>query len=185
MGKNPKTGWNTRVLVFTALLVAMNIVLSRLLVIDLGFARITVGSVCTILAGLWFGPAAGGICGLTADILGCLLKGYAVNPLITAAAVVWGVLPALMRPLMSNAKKTKKIVILCAGITVSSVISTLVLTTAGLVLMNGYNFYAIMPSRVLQWAAMTPVHCIAVCAVYFSQITGVIVNGNIQGRRTA
>lgn len=80
MERNNKTTIETRTLVFMALLVAMQIILSKVISIDLGFARITISSLPTILAGLWFGPLAGGLCGMAADILGCLLKGYAVNP---------------------------------------------------------------------------------------------------------
>ena len=88
-----KQYWNVKTLVFMALLIAMHLVLTRVLVIDLGAYRISVGSVCTILAGLWLGPVAGGVCGLCADIIGCFMKGYAVNPFITVAAILWGVLP--------------------------------------------------------------------------------------------
>ena len=66
-----KQYWNVKTLVFMALLIAMHLVLTRVLVIDLGAYRISVGSVCTILAGLWLGPVAGGVCGLCADIIGC------------------------------------------------------------------------------------------------------------------
>ena len=107
MQKNKKMTWDTRTLVFLGLLVAMHIVLVRLVVIDLGSYRITIGSVCTILAGLWFGPVAGGVSGLISDVLGCILKGYAINPLITVAAILWGVIPALMRPLMTGSKVKK------------------------------------------------------------------------------
>ena len=48
-----KQTWNVKTLVFMALLVAMHLSLTRVLVIDLGAYRISVGSVCTILAGLW------------------------------------------------------------------------------------------------------------------------------------
>ena len=51
-----KQYWNVKTLVFMALLIAMHLVLTRVLVIDLGAYRISVGSVCTILAGLWLGP---------------------------------------------------------------------------------------------------------------------------------
>ena len=53
-----KQYWNVKTLVFMALLIAMHLVLTRVLVIDLGAYRISVGSVCTILAGLWLGPVA-------------------------------------------------------------------------------------------------------------------------------
>lgn len=55
---NSKMKWDTRTLVFQGLLIALHIVLARLVVIDLGSYRITIGSVCTVLTGLWFGPVA-------------------------------------------------------------------------------------------------------------------------------
>ena len=70
---NTKSVWNVKNLVFMALLVAMQLVLTRVLVLDLGPYRITVGTVCTVLAGLWMGPVAGGVCGLCADIVGLSL----------------------------------------------------------------------------------------------------------------
>ena len=157
-----------------ALLVAMHLVLTRVLVIDLGAYRISVGSVCTILAGLWLGPVAGGVCGFASDIIGCFMKGYAVNPFITVAAILWGVLPAVVRPLIANKKKTGKTVGICVSIVVTAILSSLVLTTAGLVIMLGYNFYAIMPGRLIQFAIMIPIYCVLTCLLYFSPLTAMI-----------
>ena len=173
-----KQTWNVKTLVFMALLVAMHLVLTRVLVIDLGEYRISVGSVCTILAGLWLGPVAGGVCGFASDIIGCFMKGYAVNPFITVAAILWGVLPALVRPLIANKKKTGKTVGICVSIVVTAILSSLVLTTAGLVIMLGYNFYAIMPGRLIQFAIMIPIYCVLTCLLYFSPLT-VMVAGDV------
>ena len=169
-----KQTWNVKTLVFMALLVAMHLVLTRVLVIDLGAYRISVGSVCTILAGLWLGPVAGGVCGFASDIIGCFMKGYAVNPFITVAAILWGVLPALVRPLIANKKKTGKTVVICVSIVVTAILSSLVLTTAGLVIMLGYNFYAIMPGRLIQFAIMIPIYCVLTCLLYFSPLTAMV-----------
>ena len=169
-----KQTWNVKTLVFMALLVAMHLVLTRVLVIDLGAYRISVGSVCTILAGLWLGPVAGGVCGFASDIIGCFMKGYAVNPFITVAAILWGVLPALVRPLIANKKKTGKTVGICVSIVVTAILSSLVLTTAGLVIMLGYNFYAIMPGRLIQFAIMIPIYCVLSCLLYFSPLTAMV-----------
>ena len=169
-----KQTWNVKTLVFMALLVAMHLVLTRVLVIDLGAYRISVGSVCTILAGLWLGPVAGGVCGFASDIIGCFMKGYAVNPFITVAAILWGVLPALVRPLIANKKKTGKTVGICVSIVVTAILSSLVLTTAGLVIMLGYNFYAIMPGRLIQFAIMIPIYCVLTCLLYFSPLTAMV-----------
>ena len=175
MQKNSyKTYWNVKTLVFMALLVAMHLVLTRVLVIELGAYRISVGSVCTILAGLWLGPAAGAACGLSADLIGCFIKGYAINPFITIAAILWGVVPALMKPLFANKKKTGKTVGITISIIITSVLSTLVFTTAGLVLFQGYNFYAILPGRLVQFVIMIPVYCVLTCLMYFSPITAMV-----------
>ena len=150
MQKNStKSIWNVKNLVFMALLVAMQLVLTRVLVLDLGPYRITVGTVCTVLAGLWMGPVAGGVCGLCADIVGCFLKGYAVNPFITLASILWGVLPALFRKFYLSKSRKAKTVGISVSIVITGVISSLCLTTAGLAIMLGYNFYAIMPGRLV------------------------------------
>lgn len=176
MQKNSyKTYWNVKTLVFMALLVAMHLVLTRVFVIELGAYRISVGSVCTILAGLWMGPLAGGICGLAADILGCFIKGYAINPFITIAAVLWGVLPALMKPLFINRAKLGKAVGITVSIVFTAILSSLVFTTAGLVIFQGYNFYAIMPGRLIQFAFLIPIYCILTCMMYFSPLTAMVV----------
>ena len=58
-----------------ALLVAMSIVFSRVLSISTGFVRFNLGSLPVLLAAL-----------LVADIIGGVLAGYAINPLITLGA---------------------------------------------------------------------------------------------------
>ena len=103
------------------------------------------------------------------------MKGYAVNPFITVAAILWGVLPALAKPFFANRKKTGKTVGICVSIVVTAVLSSLVLTTAGLVIMLGYNFYAIMPGRLVQFAVMIPIYCVLTCLLYFSPLTAMVV----------
>lgn len=177
MQKN-KQHWHIRTLVFMALLVAMQMVLARVLVIELGAFRISLGSVCTILAGLWLGPVAGGVCGFCADIIGCFMKGYAVNPFITLAAMLWGIVPGLLRPLYANKKRTAKTVGICASVVITAVCSSLICTTAGLVIVMGYNFYAIIPGRLVQFCIMIPVYCVVTCLMYFSPLTSMVV-GNM------
>lgn len=171
---NAKSYWNVKTMVFMALLVAMHLVLTRILVIDLGMYRISLGSVCTILAGLWLGPVAGGVCGLAADLIGCFMKGYAVNPLITVAAIFWGVVPALFKPLYASKSRTAKTVGISLSVVLTSVLSTLIFTTAGLVLFMGANFYGIMPGRLVQFAVMTPIYCVLTCLMYFSPVTSMV-----------
>lgn len=172
---NSKTHWNVKTLVFMALLVAMHMVLTRVFVVELGAYRISLGSVCTILAGLWMGPAAGAVCGLASDLLGCFMKGYAINPIITMAAVMWGVIPALMKPLWEEKSKKIKTIGIVIAVTVTAFVSSLTLTTTGLVLIQGYNFYAIIPGRIVQFVILVPIYCVVTCFLYFSPLTLMVV----------
>ncbi|HIY02801.1 MAG TPA: folate family ECF transporter S component [Candidatus Blautia faecipullorum] len=170
-----KTHWNVKTLVFMALMVAMHLVLTRVFVVELGAYRIAIGSVSTILAGLWMGPAAGAACGLTADVLGCFIKGYAIDPFITAAAICWGLLPALARPLYANRTKKGKTAAIVVSIVCTAVLSSLVLTTMGLVIFEGYNFYTIIPGRLVQFAILIPIYSVLTCIIYFSPLTSLVV----------
>ena len=81
---NPKT--SVRNLTMLALLTAMSIVFSRVLSISTGFVRFNLGSLPVLLAALLFGPGAGFAVGAVADLIGGVLSGYAINPLITLGA---------------------------------------------------------------------------------------------------
>ena len=93
---------SARTLTMLALLVAMSIVFSRVLSISTGFVRFNLGSLPVLLAAVLFGPWAGFAVGAVADMIGGVLAGYAINPLITlgagaiglAAGLAWQKLPA-------------------------------------------------------------------------------------------
>ncbi len=174
-----RTVWCTYTIVSLGALTAINLILTRFLAINIGgFGRIQLGAVARIMAGLWFGPLAGALCGLVSDLMGCLIQGYAVNPLITLAAILWGVIPALFFPdgIFTGTAMTKKngIIRLCTGTILACLFCTLVFTTAGLVLINGMNLYAILPTRLIQFALQTPVYCVLVCLLYYSPVTSQI-----------
>ena len=94
---------SVRTLTMLALLVAMSIVFSRVLSISTGFVRFNLGSLPVLLAALLFGPGAGFAVGAVADLIGGVLSGYAINPLITlgagaigfAAGLAWQKLPEM------------------------------------------------------------------------------------------
>ena len=67
---------SVRTLTAMALLIAMSIVFSRVLSISTGFVRFNLGSLPVLLAGILFGPWAGFVVGMVADIIGGVLAGY-------------------------------------------------------------------------------------------------------------
>ena len=82
---------SVRTLTMLALLVAMSIVFSRVLSISTGFVRFNLGSLPVLLAALLFGF----VVGVVADMIGGVLAGYAINPLITLGAGAIGLVAGL------------------------------------------------------------------------------------------
>ena len=79
---------------FLAMLIALQIVLSKFLTLQVsGSIRLSIDSVPILLSGIWFGPLAGGIVGLLSDLLGTLLFPTAgmYYPPLTIAFVLIGV----------------------------------------------------------------------------------------------
>ena len=88
--------------------------------------------------------------------------------------MLWGILPAIvLRKVESRGKKAQSI-----GITLSvcgtCILSIIGCTTAGLVLLLGYNFYAIIPGRIVLAAMMAVIYSILSNLLYFSPVTKMI-----------
>lgn len=90
---------NVRVLAAAALLAAMSLILGKFLQIPNPFSnifRISLENLPIILAGVCFGPAVGGAVGVVADIVGCLLYGYTINPIVTLGAAAVGIVSGVV-----------------------------------------------------------------------------------------
>ena len=93
----------TRTLACCALLAALSVVLARLIVpMPNAFTRFSIEAVPIFLAGMLFGPLAGGMVGFTADLVGCLLSGYGYNPLFCLPPLLYGVIAGLCRHYMTG-----------------------------------------------------------------------------------
>jgi len=96
---------NTRVLVISALFIAMSIVLGKYLAFNIGTSiRISFENLPLLMAGIFFGPFIGAAVGAGADLIGCLMVGYAINPVITLGAALIGFVSGFMAILLSKMK---------------------------------------------------------------------------------
>lgn len=96
-----KSRLTVRELVIGALLVAINVVLTRFLAVMLpigGVAglRLGFGPLALYLAGIILGPLGGAVVGIVADILGTLLFTGAYFPGFTLSAALTGLIPGLI-----------------------------------------------------------------------------------------
>ncbi|MFU0801079.1 MAG: folate family ECF transporter S component [Xylanivirga thermophila] len=121
---------STREMVYLSLLIALNIVLTRIasIRINIGGAevvRIGFGGFPIILAGIMFGPSAGGIVGAIGDIIG-----YWINPMgpymphFTLTAALTGIIPALvLKPFKKHPFSLWQLILAIAiGQTITSII---------------------------------------------------------------
>lgn len=169
-----KRKWSVKTVVFMGFFVAMNIVLTRFCSVNLGPFRLGFGPASTIMSGLWLGPLAGGVVGMVADLIGCLIDGYAVNPFITVSAILWGVVPGVLELRLARGNARRKTVGISVSVVTAAVLSTIFFNTMGLVLFMGYNLYAILPGRLIQFAVMTPLLCVIAVTLYLSPLTNIL-----------
>lgn len=71
------------------LLIAMSVI-GKFLSVTLGPFRFGTENLPILLSGIMLGPTAGAVTGGLSDILGCLLVGYPINPIITIGATSIG-----------------------------------------------------------------------------------------------
>lgn len=163
----------TKVLAAAGVLIAMNIVLTRFVAIPIGNTmRITVGATPVFLAGLWFGPAVGGICGGISDLIGCILQGYAINPLITLTSVSAGVISGLMSRCVFRGKLNYWRILIM--VLLHGLIGSMGFTTLGLHLYYGTPWRVLLTTRALQSAALVTANSILTHLLYRSSLTDFI-----------
>ncbi len=93
--KKPKT------LAVCAMLAALSVIFARLIIpMPNAFTRFSIEAIPIYIAGVLFGPIAGGIVGFVADLVGCLFSGYGYNPAFCVPPILYGVLPGLLRFLL-------------------------------------------------------------------------------------
>lgn len=89
---------STKTLASCALLAALNVVLARLVgLMPSSSVRFSIEAVPLFLAGMFFGPLAGGMVGFTADFVGCLFSAYGYNPIFCVPPILYGVFGGLFR----------------------------------------------------------------------------------------
>lgn len=160
----------TRNLIVISLLAALSIVLTRFLSFMLPVAgilgiRISFGDIPIMLAGLLFGPIAGALTGIVADVIGAVfLSPYGFFPGFTLTAALVGAIPPIIIRLMS--KKDIKFIHLFLAILVTDIITSLGLNTLWLTMMNGKAFMVLLPPRIVARAVLIVPNTMLTFALY-------------------
>ena len=123
---------SVRVIVLIGLLAAMSIVFGKLLAINIGNSiRISFENLPILMAGIFLGAPAGFLTGVLADVIGCLIVGYSINPIITLAAGCIGLFAGLFWQLLVNQKLPVRVY---GSVMTAHVIGSMILKSVGLMI---------------------------------------------------
>ena len=177
---------NTKVLAYAGVLIAMNVVLVRVVAINIGpDLRNTVGNVPVILASLWFGPVIGAACGGLGDLIGCILSGYPPIPLLLVSSVLTGFLPYFFKKFIVKGISDSKnkagiygmgLVRMLVMMAIVNLITSQGFSTLGLAQYTGITFTAEFLIRLPQSILLTITNSILVLLLYASPVTSFVVN---------
>lgn len=144
--------YSLRVPVTAALLAALSIVLGKFAAISIGDTiRISFENLPLILASVILGPLWGMGSAVCADLLGCVLRGYGIIPLITFAQAMMGLVPGLFTRLVFRRTSAPAV---AASVMLSHVICSMGIKTAALHFSYGSPFLPLLGSRVLLYLAI-------------------------------
>lgn len=148
--------WQLKTVVFMGLLVSMSVILTRFFGVMIGNTiRISFGGVPIIIAGILFGPLAGAITGIAADLIGVMVRsmgGYFIGFTISAALV--GYIPGLFF-LNQKTDEYPLSKIILSVLTVEILVH-LIINTIWLIVMYNRGFLVIFPSRLLTRVIIIP-----------------------------
>lgn len=154
--------FSTRGIVFLGILTAISIILRYLTLYLTSSLRISFINIPIILASLWFGPFAGIAVGFASDFIGSnLTVGW--NPLLTVTPVLFGLIPALLKPMIMKNISFWRIFII---ILITNIIGTMIWSTYALSIMFGTEYFALLVVRIPFYIGIAILE--SICVYYIS-----------------
>lgn len=142
-----------KVTVALAMLAAISIILGKFLQIPGGeVLRFSFENLPIIFAGTVFGPVAGILVGVVADLVGCVMVGYTINPIVTVGAAVIGGVSGICSLLLRRAARLPLAVKVGITVFLSHIIGSVVVKTFGLSQYYDMPFMILMLWRLLNYA---------------------------------
>lgn len=149
-----------QVLAMLAMLVAMSIICGKYLAFPVGnIMRFSFENLPVILAGIMFGPVAGAVTGVIADLVGCVLVGYTINPILTVGAGFIGLLGGMVYKYSSSLPLFARVVI-C--VFTAHIIGSVLIKTFGLAVFYSMPLYVLMLWRALNYLIVGALECVII-----------------------
>ena len=152
---------NTKMIVVSAMLIATDVVFSRLLAINLLIAKVGLGFAAVAVCAMLYGPAWAALCSALGDLAGALLfptgaffPGFTVTAALTG--LIYGLFLYKQRPGLRQC--------FFAALT-NGLVVTLVLNTAMISLVFGPDFWPLLYARLAEFAAMLLIQTLVMTAI--------------------
>ena len=153
---------SVKILVVAAMLSAISIICGKYLAFGIGnVLRFSFENLPILFAGIAFGPLAGALVGAVADLVGCLLVGYEINPLVTIGAVAVGAVSGGCHLLFKKAKASSAFSITLSVI-LAHLIGSVVIKTFGLAAFYSFPLYILMLWRLFKYILVGCLECILI-----------------------
>ena len=153
-------------LCFAGILAAMSIILGKFLQIPnpfQDFIRISFENLPIIIAGFSLGPIAGALVGTVADLIGCVLYGYSINPIITVGAASVGLVAGFISNYIIKKPLLLKVIVSTAT---SHIVGSVLIKSAGLAAwyLSKYElgYWEFVAWRLLNYALISIAECVII-----------------------
>lgn len=149
---NPLVFKTLSILVSSAFLVAISIVCGKYLAIPGGdILRFSFENMPILFAGMAFGPIIGAVVGAVADLVGCVMVGYTINPIITVGAAAVGFVGGGVYYFLSRVKSCPYTVKIVASVALGHTVGSVLIKTFGLSAFYAIPVWALMLWRLLNY----------------------------------
>ena len=172
METKQKNVWSTKTIAMMGLLIALQIVASKFLSIKISDSlRLSIADSFLILAGIWLGPVAGMLVGILADILGCVISGMGILPLMTVPPAAVGLLAGLAAPVF---RKSHRILVYGGVIGCISMLTSVLYRSWAFSHYYGAPFITYAIPRLGQACVLVVLNTIVVYKLYHSPVTRMV-----------
>ena len=151
---------NLKKIVISGIFSALSIILGKLLAFNIGeLFRISLENLPIIFVGIALGPLWGMAVGAVADLVGCLIVGYTINPIITLGAVFIGAVAGVVSKLTRHIKLWGRVFL---SVFSAHLLGSVIIKSIGLSLFYGTDLWTLIPYRALNYALITAIEYIIV-----------------------
>jgi len=155
MSKIQKQNISLKMTAALAMLTAISIILGKYLAIPVGdVLRFSFENLPIIFAGIAFGAVPALLVGVTADIIGCILVGYGINPIVTLGAAVIGITSGFIPKLIRKHAKTGRIPLIILTVIIAHLFGSVIVKTFGLAAFYDMPMHLLLLWRLLNYAVV-------------------------------